>query len=717
MSTTPIIDVPVVIIGGGGVGLSLSCFLSTYKVPHVLFEKHPSTSILPKAHYLNQRTIETFRQHGLYDEVTAQSAPLHNMSRVEWRTTLGGDGPFDRRLLSYMNAAGGGPSSSMSEAYGRDSAVSSSNLPLLRLEPILRRVAEERNPNGIFFNTAVNDWEEFDDHVIVTVTTKADGSPIKYRSQYVVACDGGKMSTKKLGINMEGLAGIIDFVSTHFKADLSDYWDDRTLITHFINPEGGSMAHLDCGALLQMGPTWGRHSEEWVLTFGFPMTDNKRFDTGALPARIRQLLKLPDLEMDVMHVNHWVLDRVVADRYRSHSPSGVDRQGRVFIAGDAAHRRPPASGLGLNTGIEDALNLAWKLAFVVQGKSSPSLLDSYEAERRPIGIRNSDWAFFSFSNMNVLTAAVGLVPGQKEMNHARFAQLFEDSDRGRAALHHVRRVLHTQNVEYTAHNIELGFDYARVGAGGVLVADGTPAPPVDPEGQVYVPTTRPGHRLPHAWIIRDGKVVSTHDLVTGSAAGAGAADFVLITDEDGRGWVDAAESVGKDMGVKVDTAQIRARDITRPKGLCLDQMDLWAGLKEVRAGGAVLVRPDNFVAWRCADMSDDPAEALRAALAELLRTRQQVAATKKSAETNAGVSSRTTVDVGVQEDGAESSSVESSSSIATPTNESVEQDDRHSVHVKATEGAAAQDLVEAVIDGLQKPIDKTGAGAEVFVVQ
>jgi 2,4-dichlorophenol 6-monooxygenase len=112
-----IIDVPIVIVGGGGVGLSLSCFLSTYKVEHVLFEKHPSTSILPKAHYLNQRTIETFRQHGLYDEVIAQSAPLHNMSRVEWRTTLGGDGPYDRRLLSYMNAAGGGPTSATTEAY------------------------------------------------------------------------------------------------------------------------------------------------------------------------------------------------------------------------------------------------------------------------------------------------------------------------------------------------------------------------------------------------------------------------------------------------------------------------------------------------------------------------------------------------------------------------------------------------------------------------
>lgn len=114
---TGIIDVPVVIIGGGGVGLTLSCFLSEYNVKHVLFEKHPSTSILPKAHYLNQRTLEKFRQHGMWDAVTAKSAPLHNMSRVEWRTTLGGDGPFDHRLISTMYSAGGGPHSSITEAY------------------------------------------------------------------------------------------------------------------------------------------------------------------------------------------------------------------------------------------------------------------------------------------------------------------------------------------------------------------------------------------------------------------------------------------------------------------------------------------------------------------------------------------------------------------------------------------------------------------------
>lgn len=463
------------------------------------------------------------------------------------------------------------------------------------------------------------------------------------------------------------------------------YLLERTLITHFINPEGGSMAHLDCGALLQMGPTWGRQSEEWVLTFGFPMNDTKRFETDALPARIRQLLKLPDLEMEVMHVNHWVLDRVVADKYRV---------GRVFIAGDAAHRRPPASGLGLNTGIEDAKNIAWKLAFVLDHKADPSLLDTYQSERRPIGIRNSDWAFFSFSNMNVLSAGVGAIPGAKEFNDQRFAQLFEDSERGRSALHHLRRVLQTQNVEYSAHDIELGFSYSN----GVLVSDGTTAPVPDPEGQIYKPTTRPGHRLPHAWLVQEGMAVSTHDLVRPAGA-----DFVLLTDEGGDKWVKAAEKLTKETNVKVSTAQIRADDLTKPKGLYLDHQDSWAQLKEVATGGAVLVRPDNFVAWRSTRPSEHPEEELANVLANLMRQNLHQISQPSPIEASTAEVKIATARPDIAEDGInDDSSTTASSSIATPVNELDEPQGEDSITGTSGEKDTSN-LVRVVINELQDP--------------
>jgi 2,4-dichlorophenol 6-monooxygenase len=373
------------------------------------------------------------------------------------------------------------------------------------------------------------------------------------------------------------------------------------LITHFINPEGETMVHFDCGALVKMGPTWDRHSEEWVLHFGFPVTDSKRFETEALPSRIRQLLKLPDLEMEVLRVSHWVLERTLASKYS---------EGRIFIAGDAAHKRPPTTGLGLNTAIEDALNLAWKLAFVVGGKASPALLDTYSLERRPIGLRNCDWGLFTFSNFPVLQAAVGLLPGEKEYNQQRFARIFEDSPYGKTARHHLARIFATQDIEFAAHNIELGFSYDT----GAVVPDATRKPEEDYGGRIYNPTTRPGHRLPHVWIERDGKVISTHDLI-----GAGQHDFFLISDEAGKAWLDAARRISKTSNVHVGVAAIKAHRSTIDPSCFEDYDDEWAKVREFEDGGAILVRPDNFVCWRSHGPSmQDGEELLRAIQAVLV---------------------------------------------------------------------------------------------------
>jgi 2,4-dichlorophenol 6-monooxygenase len=161
------------------------------------------------------------------------------------------------------------------------------------------------------------------------------------------------------------------------------------------------------------------------------------------------------------------------------------------------------TGLGLNTAIEDAYNIARKPAFVLQGKADHSLLNTYEAERRPIGLRNCDWGLFTFSNMAVLQAAVGLQPGAKDYNHQRFVRIFEDSAYGRTALNQIRRAIATHDITFSAHDIELGFVYHD----GASIPDGSSQPPVDPAGQRYVPTTRPSHRLPHAWIKeKHGKV-------------------------------------------------------------------------------------------------------------------------------------------------------------------------------------------------------------------
>ncbi|OCK77498.1 hypothetical protein K432DRAFT_358481 [Lepidopterella palustris CBS 459.81] len=538
--------------------------------------------------------MEVLRQHHMEEEILAKGSPLRNISQVAWQSSLGGDGPLDGKVIHKFTSFGGDDGSEKAEMYRRDAPLRSANLPQVRLEPILKKIAETRNPGKVLFSHTVVDFVDEGDSVLVTV--EADGKQTQYRAQFLVGADGGKLVNGKIGAVLEGPSGIADMVSTHFSADLSEYWDDRYFACHFINGSGGTV--LESGAIVPMGPTWGRHSEEWTVHFGFSMDDEKRHDESALLPRIRELLKIPDLKMEVHKISHWVIERVLANKYQ---------EGRVFIAGDAAHRHPPTTGLGLNTAIEDANNLGWKLAAVTKGFADKSLLDTYDTERRTAGKRNCDWGLFTFANTVVINAAVGLVQGQTEANKLRFQALFEDSDTGRTFRAQVARIIDSQVVEFSAHDLELGFRYYSK----ATIPDGTDAPEIDPLGQIYTPTTRPGHRLPHAWINHSGKEISTHDLIALDST------FLVITDDSSSGqeWVEAAEKAAKEFGIKISTAAISSGNL---RGKLRDRDERWEKLKGIKQGGAILVRPDNFVAARWITPSKEPGKELGTAIATLL---------------------------------------------------------------------------------------------------
>ncbi|KAE8415241.1 FAD binding domain-containing protein [Aspergillus pseudocaelatus] len=584
------IETPVVIVGGGGCGLTLSSFLSNYGVEHVLLEKHTGTSILPKAHYLNQRTMETLRNHDMVKDILQKTCPPRHMSQVAWQTSLGGSGVLDRQVISKFECFGGNDGTEFAESYKRDAPLRSGNLPLFRLEPILKELAEKRNPGKILFGHQLVNFTDEGSSVVATVYDRA-GLERSYRCKYLIAADGGRTIGPKLGIKMEGLTNIADMVSVHFSADLSEYWDDRYFACHFINGECNTV--FESGAIVPMGPNWGRHSKEWVFHCGFAMDDQNRHDDAALIPRIRQLLKLPDLEMDVHKISHWAIEKVLADKYRV---------GRVFLAGDAGNRRPPTTGLGLNTAIEDSLNIAWKLALVLKGQASESILDSYEPERRAVGEINSDWGLFTFSNSAVINTVLGLIPGEREANQFRLQTLFEDTDKGHSFRAQVARIIDTQAIEFCAHGIELGFRYPK----GLVLHDGSLPIDRDPLGLKYYPTTQPGHRLPHAWIETGTSVISTHDLVPNKPG------FALITDSEGGDWGIAAKNILKNRGVEVVVAQIGERCLYR------DYDDRWNGLKGIRTGGAILVRPDNMVAWRSIYKSRHGGKELEVAMDQLL---------------------------------------------------------------------------------------------------
>lgn len=592
-------NVDVLVVGAGGCGLNLSIFLADLGVDFLTVERNTALANLPKAHYLNQRTMEILRQHGVADDIYAEGTPPDNMSRAMWLTTLGGDGHCDRKVIYEMDGIGG-TGESQRAIYDRDSACRSANLPLIRSEPIFRRHADARAAGRVRFGHELLRFQQDADGVDAVVRDLESGAEQQVRARYLVGADGGRSIGKALGNRMVGPSGLAKNVTVHFSADLSQVLlDDRVMLHFFIHPT--RRGPLASGALVPAGPgRWGRHSPEWIFHFMVAPDDPARFDEAMVVQQIRELLKLPELEMKVHKISHWMIEAVLAEKYR---------YGRVLLAGDAVHRHPPASGLGLNTGIQDAHNLAWKLALVTRGAASPALLDSYEAERRPIGSFNVAWALSSYWNHLLSAASIFAIHpanvyemvGHPDQDN-EISGLFADTPDGRMRRARMREVFNTHRVEMFDHDVELGFVYEQ----GALVPDGTPPPARDPWGCDYRPTTRPGHRLPHAWLEIGGHRLSTHDLLDDQAS------FLLLTGAQGAPWCEAARSISEELKVTIRSVRV-ARD-----GDALDTEGRWANLSEIGENGALLVRPDAMVAWRSRGETPDARSQLRAALYSIL---------------------------------------------------------------------------------------------------
>ena len=567
------IEVPVLIVGGAGCGLASAIFLSHVGVESWLIERHPATSPAPKAHYLNPRTMELFREIGIADEIYDRGAPLENMQRVGWFTTLGGDGPRDRKTLGSMASFGGGD---LQEDYSRKSPCKATNYPQLRLEPLLHRHAENLREANLHYNHELQSFEQDDGWVIATILNRSDNTTYRVKARYMIAADGGKKIGPELGIEMEGIERLADMVSVHFKADLSPWInDDEHMIRWFADPD--QMGNTwSSGVIVPIGPNrYDRHSSEWLVHFGFQPDDPAQFDNDTMGPRLRSLLKLPDLNLEVLRLNNWQVQGVLARQFR---------QGRIFLAGDAAHRHPPTTGLGLNSAIQDAHNLAWKLGMVLGGKAGVNLLDSYEKERRAVTGRNVEWAMLTFQNHMAIEAAIGLIPGAPiAINQRALDLLFSDSDVGAGRRQRLKEVLWTQRIEFQAQAVELGFHYES----DAIVPDGTARPDVSPMGDEFLPVARPGHRLPHAWLEMNGERVSTLDLV-------GLDHFTLFVGATGDQWIEEADALAK-KGLPIRTVTVSPGGDIKAEDQSTEQ------LFEIGSDGAVLVRPDGHVAWRSAN--------------------------------------------------------------------------------------------------------------------
>jgi 2,4-dichlorophenol 6-monooxygenase len=558
-------------------------------VETLLVNATPTTSALPKAHVLNQRTMEILTDTGAAAEIYRRGTPPEHMAATGFYAGFAGHADAGRRLakLEAWGAAGADPD------WAVASPCATTNLPQIRLEPILRARAEELAPGRVRFHHELTGFVQDDEGVTATVHDRDADETYRVRARYLLACDAGRTVGPALGVEMVGGRNLANEISIHMTADLAPWATDPDVLIRWIwVPHMGSLS-----VLVPMGPErWGPESEEWVFHLNYPADDPRALDDTQVESDMRQALGIGDHPVDIHKITRWSLEGIVASKLRV---------GRVFLVGDAAHRHPPTGGLGLTSAVQDAHNLAWKLAAVLHGTASDRLLDSYEPERRSSVQRNVDRSVENAMNHFAIGDAMGLLEPDltPDEGWARVQRALSDDPADAVHRRHVARMLASQSMEFREHNVEYGYTYDS----SAIVDDGSPAPVLVDPIRVYEPSTRPGSPLPHAWLdTDDGGRISTLDLIRPGR-------FLVITGEDGHDFGAAADKLAAEHDLPLDTVRIGHLD-----GDHLDPRCRWLRLRGISATGAVLVRPDRFVAWRRLDAGADPQAELAAALGTVL---------------------------------------------------------------------------------------------------
>ncbi|MDQ0935927.1 FAD-dependent oxidoreductase [Streptomyces turgidiscabies] len=535
---------PVLIVGGSLVGLSTSLFLGRLGVPHTLVERHSGTSVHPRGRGNNVRTMELFRVAGVERRIEEAASVLADNHGILQTPSLVGD--VGEWLFKEIDPGGG-----LARFSPSGWCLCSQN----DLEPVLLESARAQG-GDLRFSTELMSFEQDSEGVTARVKSRETGEHTTIRADYLVAADGPRSPVREqLGIGQSGPGDLFHNVSITFTSrGLADVVGDRRFIVCYLTSPDAD------GALLPVDnrERWVFHAP-WHPEHGETLEE---FTDERCREHIRRAVGVPDLDVEITGRAPWHAAERVAERY-------ADR--RVFLAGDSAHEMSPTGAFGSNTGIQDAHNLAWKLAAVLGGWAGPGLLASYDLERRPVAEATSARA----SSRSVEHSHPGYTPAPGAGGPG-----------GRKG-----GIL----------NVALGYRYPR---GAVLGADA--AVPVVPEGVRL--TGEPGSRAPHLWLNRAGTRISTLDLYEGS--------LVLLSSAGAScAWHDAATKVARQLSVPLDSYRIGSGPDAELSSAS-DQE--WADVHGVSVDGAVLVRPDGFVAWRSEGPADDPGAAFREALAVLL---------------------------------------------------------------------------------------------------
>lgn len=576
------IEIPVFIVGAGPTGLTATNLLATYGIPTLTITRYPGTANSPRAHITNQRTMEVFRDLGIEDRILNVATPNELMGNNVWATSFAGT------EIARMHSWGSGPE--RQAEYQLASPSSMCNIPQHVMEPVLLEAARERG-GQFLFNTELRTVRQEGEKVIAGLVDRITGEEIQVISDWVIGCDGdNSVVFKEMGFEAEGQMNLGAAMNVWLEADLTQYTAHRPSTLYWMTQPGNNY-WVGSGTWICVRP-W----TEWVLLFMYdPQQGEPDLSEEALIARARSTIGDESIPIKIKSASKWTINEVVAT---------FMRKGRVFIAGNAAHRHPPANGLGTNTCVQDSFNLAWKLAMVIQGKAGDKLLDTYNNERRPVGETVVRRAMKSVRGMLPISDALGFEAGQDEGSAwANIDELFSNTQRGQERRQALREAVDLQNYQFNCHGVELGQIYESQ----AVVHDGSkrPQPLRDPE-LYHHPTTYPGASLPHAWLNLKHKQISTLDLV-------GKGRFTLLIGVGGDKWRIAAAVTAASMDIDLSVVSIGG-----PNCNAQDVYGRWHDLSGISDSGCLLVRPDRHIAWRQQDDQNATAAELTQILCQIL---------------------------------------------------------------------------------------------------
>lgn len=520
-------DVPVLIVGGGPVGLSAAIELAWRGIDCLLVERRDGSIGHPKMNQVSVRTTEICRRWGVAQSVREKSVPEDFPRNIRFLTATAG-----HELAHYdFPARKDEPCINSPESIQRCSQI--------YFDVILREHAQSLGHARFAYRHELSSFTQDADGVSADLTDLATGTTKHVRAGYLVACDGAESSIRAtLGIPMVGDDAFNTNVNAFFSCT-----DHAALFHH-----GRAVMQW----LIDGKGVWGdivsvNGHDLWRFSL-------MRIPPGALPGKAEMAAHLRraigrDAAFEIHSVLAWERRRVVAERFA---------EGRVLLAGDAAHQMSPTGGFGMNTGVQEAVDACWKLAAMIQGWGGPRMLASYDLERRPVARMIVDEAARNFTQFGTLPKGEGIDA---------------DTPAGAALRKAIGDAIHAARFdrEYEMEGVPLGY---RLEDSPIIVSDGTPTPPF--EVMTYRPTARPGHRAPHAWLDRDRSMLDLYGL-----------GYTLVR---------------FDAGAATAPLQAAARDRRVPLSV-VDVAD--PAIARLYERKLVLVRPDGFVAWRGDALPDE----------------------------------------------------------------------------------------------------------------